>query len=97
MKLVLEAIETGVAASPQVIRHSRRMAARNFSGATFTAALRHKDAAYAVRLAESLLSDVPIMGRAAVEAYARAKSVAPDDDEGKLIEIVSRHKGATTK
>jgi 3-hydroxyisobutyrate dehydrogenase len=34
MKLVLEAIETGVAASPQVIRHSKRMAARNFSGAT---------------------------------------------------------------
>src|SRR5260370_25460487 len=30
MKLVLEAIETGVAASPQVIRHSKRMAARNF-------------------------------------------------------------------
>src|SRR6202161_2844132 len=81
MKLVLEAIETGVAASPQVIRHSRRMAARNFSGATFTAALRHKDAAYAVRLAESLLSDIPIMGRAAVEAYARAKAYGPDDDE----------------
>ena len=58
MKLVLEAIETGVAASPQVIRHSKRMAARNFSGATFTAALRQKDAAYAVALAESLLSAV---------------------------------------
>jgi 3-hydroxyisobutyrate dehydrogenase-like beta-hydroxyacid dehydrogenase len=92
MKLVLEAIETGVAASPQVIRHSKRMAARNFSGATFTAALRHKDAAYAVALAESLLSDIPVMGRAAVEAYARAKAVAPDDDEGKMIEIVSRAK-----
>jgi 3-hydroxyisobutyrate dehydrogenase len=92
MKLVLEAVETGVAASPQVIRHSRRMAARNFSGATFTAALRHKDAAYAVALAESLLSDVPVMGRAAVEAYARAKAYAPDDDEGKMIEIVSRLK-----
>jgi 3-hydroxyisobutyrate dehydrogenase len=95
MKLVLEAIETGVAASPQVIRHSRRMAARNFSGATFTAALRHKDAAYAVALAESLLSDVPLMGRAAVEAYARAKAHAPDDDEGKMIEIVSRRNAAT--
>ena len=35
MKLVLEAVETGVAASPQVIRHSRRMAARDFSGANF--------------------------------------------------------------
>ena len=34
MKLVLEAIETGVAASPQVIRHSKRMVARDFAGAT---------------------------------------------------------------
>jgi hypothetical protein len=32
------------------------------------------------------------MGRAAVEAYARAKAHAPDDDEGKMIEIVSRAK-----
>jgi 3-hydroxyisobutyrate dehydrogenase len=92
MKLVLEAIETGVAASPQVLRHSKRMVARNFSGATFTAALRHKDAAYAVALAESLLSDAPLIGRAAVEAYERAKAYAPDDDEGKMIEIVSRAK-----
>jgi 3-hydroxyisobutyrate dehydrogenase len=92
MKLVLEAVETGVAASPQVIRHARRMAERNFAGATFTAALRHKDAAYAVALAESLLAPPPVMGRAAVEAYERAKAYAPDDDEGKLIEIVSRPK-----
>src|SRR6267143_2094559 len=92
MKLVLEAVETGVAASPLVIRHSKRMLARNFSGATFTAALRHKDAAYAVALAESLLSGAPLMGRAAVEAYDRAKAYAPDDDEGKMIEIVSRSK-----
>ena len=96
MKLVLEAIETGVAASPQVLRHSKRMAARNFDGATFTAALRHKDAAYAVALAESLLSDAPLIGRAAVQAYARAKAYAPDDDEGKMIEIVSRAKGKKT-
>jgi 3-hydroxyisobutyrate dehydrogenase len=92
MKLVLEAVETGVAASPQVIRHSKRMAARNFEGATFTAALRHKDAAYAVALAESLLRDAPVMGRAAVAAYDRAKSVAPDDDEARMIELVSRPK-----
>ncbi|HET6838676.1 MAG TPA: NAD(P)-dependent oxidoreductase [Bradyrhizobium sp.] len=92
MKLVLEAIESGVAASPAVIRHSRRMAERNFSGATFTAALRHKDAAYAVALAEDLLSDAPLVGRAAVQAYDRAKAYAPDDDEGKMIEIVSRPK-----
>src|SRR5438034_5609573 len=92
MKLVLEAVETSVAASPQVIRHSKRMVARNFSGATFTAALRYKDADYAVKLAESLLADPLLVGRAAVEAYARAKAHAPDDDEGRMIEIVSRAK-----
>jgi 3-hydroxyisobutyrate dehydrogenase-like beta-hydroxyacid dehydrogenase len=96
MKLVLEAIETGVAASPQVIRHSRRMVARDFAGATFTSALRHKDAAYAVALAESLLSSEPILGRAAVAAYDRAKAHAPDGDEGQMIEIVSKPKGAET-
>jgi len=95
MKLVLESIETGVAASPQVIRHARRMVARNFAGASFTATLRRKDAAYAVALAESLLSAPPIMGRAAVESYDRAKAYAPNDDEGKMIEIVSRAKGTT--
>jgi 3-hydroxyisobutyrate dehydrogenase len=94
MNLVLEAIENGVAASPQVIRHSRRMVARNFSGATFTAALRHKDAAYAVALAESLLPDAPI-GRAAVQAYDKAKAYAPDDDEARMIEIVSRPRSRT--
>ena len=92
MQLVLEAIQGGVAASPQVLRHSKRMVARDFSGATFTAALRHKDAAYAVALAECLLAEKPLLGTAAVQAYARAKAVAPDADEGKMIELVSRPK-----
>jgi 3-hydroxyisobutyrate dehydrogenase-like beta-hydroxyacid dehydrogenase len=96
MNLVAEAMATGAVASPQVIRHSKRMVARDFSGASFTASLRHKDATYAVKLAESLLADVPLMGHAAVQAYARAKAHAPDDDEGKMIEIVSRAKGTTT-
>ena len=75
MKLVAEAMETGVVASPQVIRHSKRMVARDFSGASFTAALRHKDAAYAVKLAESLLAVTPLIGRAAVEAYAQREGL----------------------
>jgi len=91
MQLVAEALGTGAIASPQVIRHSKRMVARDFSGASFTAALRHKDAAYAVRLAETLLPDVPV-SRAALAAYDRAKSHAPDADEGQMIEIVSRPK-----
>ncbi|MBR1122551.1 NAD(P)-dependent oxidoreductase [Bradyrhizobium lablabi] len=91
MNLVAEALATGAVASPQVIRHSKRMIARDFSGASFTAALRHKDAAYAVALAEALLPGVPV-SRAALAAYETAKTSAPDDDEGKMIEIVSRPK-----
>lgn len=91
MQLVAEALATGAIASPQVIRHSRRMIDRNFSGASFTAALRHKDADYAVRLAEALLPGVPV-SRAALAAYDKAKAHAPDADEGQMIEIVSRPK-----
>jgi 3-hydroxyisobutyrate dehydrogenase len=91
MNLVAEALSTGAVASPQVIRHSRRMVARDFSGASFTTALRHKDAAYAVRLAEELLPGVPV-SRAALAAYETAKASIPDDDEGAMIKIVSRPK-----
>lgn len=91
MNLVAEALSTGAVASPQVIRHSKRMVTRDFSGASFTASLRHKDAAYAVRLAETLLPAVPV-SCAALAAYEAAKANAPDDDEGKMIEIVSRPK-----
>ena len=92
MNLVLEAIQGGVAASPQVLRHAPRMVARNFADASFTAALRHKDAAYALQLAEQLLGERPVMAQAAVDSYARAKAAMPDEDEGRLIEPVSRPK-----
>jgi 3-hydroxyisobutyrate dehydrogenase len=91
MQLVAEALATGAVASPQVIRHSRRMINRDFAGASFTAGLRHKDADYAVRLAETLLPAVPV-SRAALAAYDAAKAHAPDADEGQMIEIVSRPK-----
>jgi 3-hydroxyisobutyrate dehydrogenase len=92
MKLVVEAVATGAAASPQVIRHSRRMAARDFADIGFTPTLRLKDAVYAIALAESLLAAPPIMGHAAVDVYRQAKAAAPEDDEGKMIELVSRPK-----
>jgi len=91
MKLVAEALSTGAVASPQVVRHSKRMVARDFSGASFTSALRHKDAAYAVALAETLLPGVPV-SRAALAAYDKAKAHAPDGDEGQMIEFVSQPK-----
>jgi len=91
MKLVAEALSTGAVASPQVVRHSKRMVARDFSGASFTSALRHKDAAYAVALAETLLPGVPV-SRAALAAYDKAKAHAADGDEGQMIEFVSQPK-----
>ena len=95
MTMVAEALATGAVASPQVIRHSKRMVARDFSGASFTSALRRKDALYAVALAEKLLADVP-MARAAIKAYDKAVAYAPDDDEAKMIEVVSRRKADKT-
>jgi 3-hydroxyisobutyrate dehydrogenase len=88
MSVVRDAIVGGVTASPGVLRHTPRMIARDFAGATFTAALRYKDARYALELAESLLKDVDV-SRATVASYARAAKAAPDDDEAKMIELIS--------
>ncbi|AVT76522.1 dehydrogenase [Rhodopseudomonas palustris] len=88
MALVREALLGSVVASPQVLRHAPRMIARDFSNATFTAALRHKDAVYAVQLAETLVPHLPL-SRAAVDAYEKAVAAAPDEDEGRLIEFLS--------
>ncbi|MFL9498592.1 NAD(P)-dependent oxidoreductase [Rhodopseudomonas palustris] len=89
MALVREALLGSVVASPQVQRHAPRMIARDFSNATFTAALRHKDAVYAVQLAEALRLELPL-SRAAVASYSRATDAAPDDDEGKIVEVISK-------
>jgi 3-hydroxyisobutyrate dehydrogenase-like beta-hydroxyacid dehydrogenase len=91
MDLVAEALAIGAVASPQVIRHSKRMIARDFSGPSFTTALRHKDAVYAVELAEKLLPEVPV-SRAAVAAYEKAKARLADDDEASMVELISRPK-----
>ncbi len=87
MQLVQQSLASGAVASPQVVRHSARMVARDFAGASFTAALRHKDAHYAVTLAESLGLD-PRVARAALEIYARAATEMSDDDEGQLIDLI---------
>lgn len=87
---VVAAIETGAAASPQVVRFCRPMAERKFSDRpTFTAALRHKDASYGVALANATHSAVPL-GKAAVAWWDAAKADAPDADEARLINIVAK-------
>jgi len=89
MQLVQQALASGAVASPQVVRHSKRMVARDFAGASFTAALRHKDASYALALADALQLDLAV-ARATLNVYARAAASAPDDDEGRLIEVVGK-------
>lgn len=87
MKLVQQSLAGGAVASPQVVRHSARMVARDFAGASFTAALRHKDASYALTLAENLGLDLAV-ARAALDIYARAAAEMPDHDEGRLIDLI---------
>ncbi|MGB3487381.1 MAG: NAD(P)-dependent oxidoreductase [Xanthobacteraceae bacterium] len=87
MPLVQQSLATGAVASPQVVRHSARMVARDFAGASFTAALRHKDASYAMALAETLGLDLAV-AQAALNVYALAAAKMPDDDEGRLIDLI---------
>ncbi|MGB5902932.1 MAG: NAD(P)-dependent oxidoreductase [Xanthobacteraceae bacterium] len=87
MQLVQQTLASGAVASPQVVRHSARMVARDFAGASFTAALRHKDASYALALAENLSLDLAV-ARAALDTYARTAAEMPDDDEGRLIDLI---------
>ena len=87
MPLVQQSLASGAVASPQVVRHSARMVARDFAGASFTAALRHKDASYAMALAETLGLDLAV-AQAALDIYALAAAKMPDDDEGRLIDLI---------
>lgn len=87
---VVAAIETGAAASPQVVRFCRPMAERRFSDRpTFTTELRHKDASYGVALANATGSAAPL-GEAAVAWWDAAKADAPDADEARLIDVVAK-------
>lgn len=87
---VLAAIETGAAASPQVVRYCRPMMERSFSDSpTFTTELRHKDASYGVALAHAMGIPAPL-GEAATAWWDAAKAIAPAADEARLIDIVAK-------
>ncbi len=88
---VVEAIADSASASRQVVHHVGRMARRTFDNPTFTATLRHKDAAYAARLAGELGCRVPL-GDMAVAWFDAAKAINPDGDEGYVIDAVAARK-----
>jgi 3-hydroxyisobutyrate dehydrogenase len=87
-ELVVEAIATSQAASPQVVRNTRRMLEGEFTrDIVFTPALRLKDIDYALRLAGSLGVATPF-GAAAREAFARLVALgAGADHEARVIEV----------
>ena len=86
---VITAIEKSAAASPQVKRHTRKMAELNFSpNPLFTTALRYKDAAYALELAESVGSAV-LLGQVATDWFKAAANENPNQDEAAVINAIS--------
>ena len=71
LRLVADAVASGQAASPQVVRNVRRfIAGDHTSNVNFTPALRLKDVDYALRLARKLGVDCPL-GEVAADIYRR--------------------------
>jgi 3-hydroxyisobutyrate dehydrogenase len=90
LDLVAEAISRGQAASPQVVRNSRRMAAGEHDAVVFTGALRRKDAAYGVELAEQLGLGVRFGDAALAGLDGLVAAGLGDKNESSIIEIARR-------
>jgi 3-hydroxyisobutyrate dehydrogenase len=89
--LVAATIAGGQAASPQVVRNTRRMVAGDHgSDVVFSGHLRRKDAAYGVRLAETLGIGAPF-GRMALDGLdALVAAGLGDQNESSIIEVARR-------
>jgi 3-hydroxyisobutyrate dehydrogenase len=85
---VVDAIATSQAASPQVVRNTRRMVAGDFMrDVTFTPVLRAKDVEYALRLADELALGTPF-GAAARAAFRRLLELGGGaHNESRIIEV----------
>jgi 3-hydroxyisobutyrate dehydrogenase len=93
LQVVVDAIATGQAASPQVVRNTRRMAegARN-PNITFTPRLRLKDVDYALRLARQLGLGTPF-GALAARAFGQLCDTGHADENESIVIDVARHQG----
>lgn len=85
---VAQAIATGQAASPQVVRNTRRMVAGDHADdIVFSGRLRHKDAAYAMALARKLGVGAPF-GEVALAGLDRLLQAGlGDQNESSIIEV----------
>ena len=91
LDLVASTIAAGQAASPQVVRNTRRMVAGDHgTDVVFSGHLRRKDAAYGVRLADALGVGAPF-GRAALAGLdALVAAGLGDQNESSIIEVARR-------
>jgi 3-hydroxyisobutyrate dehydrogenase len=86
---VVEALAKGQAASPQVVRNSRRMLCSDHDrDIVFSGRLRLKDARYGVQLAEAMGVDARL-GRSAADAYQRLVDLGLGElNESKVIDAL---------
>ncbi len=91
LDLVAATIAAGQAASPQVVRNTRRMVAGDHgTDVVFSGHLRRKDAAYGVRLAQALGVGAPF-GRVALDGLdALVAAGLGDQNESSIIEVARR-------
>jgi len=88
LRVVADAIATGQAASPQVIRNTRRMVAGDHDrNITFTPRLRLKDVKYALQLARKLELGVPFGGLAAHSFEHLCATGHADENESNVIDF----------
>jgi 3-hydroxyisobutyrate dehydrogenase len=88
LNVVADALATGQAASPQVIRNTRRMVEGDLNRTvTFTPRLRLKDVDYALRLANKLDLGAPF-GALAASAFRELCNIGrAEDNESHVIEV----------
>jgi len=87
LSLVAEALSTGQAASPQVIRNAHRIARGGHEeNVIFTPRLRLKDVDYALRLARKLGIGSPF-GALSADLYRQLCALGPEQNESRIIDI----------
>lgn len=88
LQIVADAISTGQAASPQVVRNARRIVDDNHDeNVLFTPELRLKDVRYALQLAQKLAVAAPF-GSVASKAYAQLCELGfGQANESKIVEV----------
>jgi 3-hydroxyisobutyrate dehydrogenase len=98
LNTVADAIATGQAASPQVVRNARRIVADDHDrNVVFTPVLRLKDVSYALELARELGMRAPF-GQVAAEQFQQLIELGHSGiNESKIIEVARLQKGGSLR